>query len=562
MSYPIQHLSIRDILSKVNQELILPALQREYVWKSKDIAQLFDSLMQEYPINTMMFWDTCNLPSQPIGFYQFLNPDYTEGNLNQPFVTAACPETQNYKVVIDGQQRITSLYIALCGSYKTPKAQLPQELYLRLDQPGTNPDGKYDFKFMNVRQLSVKQKNGEIWFLVKEAFHPAFNLVHYINQLGLQDNEWAQITLMKLVALFNNADIINYYNITANDIDTVLDIFVRANSGGWTLTKGDLLLSALTAHWSSKTPAVNARSYVEEIIEDIKRIGYKADKDWVLKCFLMLTDEPLNSNVGAFMSGSAPDEIYNNKAEVRASIKKAFELVSDWHMHEKGLSTKLAVIPIVYFIYKNNLWNSAILSTNGQQTIFNDMRMYLFRAILVNLYESGTDNTLADIRKQLQQGGGSFCYKPMLTPSDIQKALSTKKSQSFPILNIAYAIGYDNGLTNCCISPNTDYDVDHIHPKQQFSNVSNIKFTTKDDLALASDGVTFDTVVNLELLDSSTNRSKNKQELATWLGGMPAADARKMRDSHFLGDLPDRVSDFSTFILGRTSLLEAALNKC
>ena len=73
----VTNCSIRTIIEQIrNNEIILPALQREFVWKRRDVENLFDSLMQDYPINTMMFWIVNNIKSENLEFYKFLNPDY------------------------------------------------------------------------------------------------------------------------------------------------------------------------------------------------------------------------------------------------------------------------------------------------------------------------------------------------------------------------------------------------------------------------------------------------------------------------------------------------------
>ena len=177
MAYPIQKKSIAALLQDVaSNSLILPALQRDFVWRPKDICKLFDSLMQGYPINTMMFWKTKNLQNQPISFYQFLPADHVEGTNNPSFNTKAIAPEALFHIAIDGQQRITSLWIGLTGSYKTSRAKYPSSLYLRLDTSNTNTDLKYDFQFLTQTKLNSNQKKGEVWFKVSDVMKPSFNL--------------------------------------------------------------------------------------------------------------------------------------------------------------------------------------------------------------------------------------------------------------------------------------------------------------------------------------------------------------------------------------------------
>lgn len=573
MAYPVLPMSIKTLLSKAtSNQFILPALQREFVWKPKDICKLFDSLMLEYPINTMMFWNVTNIPSQPIAFYQFLSPNHTEGTTNMRFSSTACLPSQSFNVVIDGQQRITSLLIGFAGSYKKAASKNAMHLYLRLDTAKTNGDQEYDFQFLTQQKLAANQKKGEVWFRVNDILLPAFNVVGTLNSLGLINNAYAQTTLNTLFNVINNNNVLNYYDINGSNIDDVLEIFVRTNSGGYALNKGDLLMSALTVDWAAKGYALNPRDYVSDIIDDVERIGFKIDKDWVFNAFLMLTGASMSLKVSTFMTGSVASDIYTNNVQIKDAIKKAFELVASFHLLEKGLTTKLAVLPLAYFIYKKS--TAAILPTNAMSTVFNDMRKFLFRAILQNLFEAGTVNTLTSLRSIIDKSGKNNYFpfndiqaafpKLSVTTSDLYGFMRTRKAAAFPVLNIIYALGYDNNLTTVCPVSSANYEVDHIHPKKNFepANLSNVSFTTPNDAAVAGDNVTFDTVVNLELLDASINSSKNASSLVSWLSGMLPALRMQLPKDHFFAGLPFDLADFETFVgvNGRQRQLLVALS--
>lgn len=535
-------------------KIILPAIQREFIWKPKDIAKLFDSLMREYPINTMLFWEISNLANIPIQFYKFLDPAYTKGDINT--VIGINNTVQDYLVVIDGQQRLTSLYIALKGSYKsdTPNA-LPQELYLRLDKKDTSSDSdmQYDFCFLTQAQYNRNSKKGEIWFKVKEAISPSFNPMSWLMGNNLAGNSFAVDSMNKLCKCLTDNNIINYYEVKAPKIDDVLDIFIRTNSGGYVLTKGALLLSTLASQWAVNHQD-NARTYVEDMIDDVKTKGYKIDKDWVLKCCGMLVGTRASVTVSTFSAGNVCDDIYKNRDKIRQSISKTFELVQSFGLIDKGLSTKLAIIPLVYFVYKNNLGKTTINSTNRQKQNWYDMRKFLFRAILKNLFEASTDTVLDKIKSTIDSTGGSFfpysdiektCTELAIAAADIIDIVHTRKKEAFPALNIIYA------LKAITLNPILNYDVDHIHPKKNFDSnaLSSITFNTPNDELRAKDRITFDTLVNLQLLESSHNRSKNAKDLQDWYSSMRPSDRINWRSNNIInGTVSLALEDFGTFI--------------
>ena len=112
-----QNIGIRDVINKVNMQYFLPDIQRPFVWDEDQIYKLFDSLMRGYPIGTFLFWKLekekikeleKNIKFQ-IKFYKFVNSnkDLPNEELNR--------DRDEYILVLDGQQRLTALNIALRG---------------------------------------------------------------------------------------------------------------------------------------------------------------------------------------------------------------------------------------------------------------------------------------------------------------------------------------------------------------------------------------------------------------------------------------------------------------
>src|SRR4051812_7654786 len=107
--------TIVEALSRIHSKsYVLPAIQREFVWRPEQIERLFDSLMQGYPFGTFLFWKVEAATSHKFKFYDFM--------LNYHQRDAAhCPELgtvphQTVTAVLDGQQRLTAINIGLRGS--------------------------------------------------------------------------------------------------------------------------------------------------------------------------------------------------------------------------------------------------------------------------------------------------------------------------------------------------------------------------------------------------------------------------------------------------------------
>lgn len=111
-------ITIKQAIDSINlRHYLLPAIQRKFVWSSRQICLLFDSIMRDYPINSFMMWDIRSASiKNDYKFYEFLKEYCQRFNEENPCV-ATNTGFHDFKAVIDGQQRLTSLYIGLCGTY-------------------------------------------------------------------------------------------------------------------------------------------------------------------------------------------------------------------------------------------------------------------------------------------------------------------------------------------------------------------------------------------------------------------------------------------------------------
>ena len=170
--------TIRDFMDHADSgELILPSIQREYVWSEEQICRLFDSIMSDYPIGHMMLWelDGSKINEKGIAFYKLLN-NYNEmipennDSLDNP------SPNKKYYAILDGQQRIQSLYIGLRGYLKLKlyrarkkNADSYKNKYLYINLIGKKnelDDYKYEFKFIAEEELEIPENKEKLLFLL------------------------------------------------------------------------------------------------------------------------------------------------------------------------------------------------------------------------------------------------------------------------------------------------------------------------------------------------------------------------------------------------------------
>lgn len=180
--------TIKETLDEIfRHDLVLPAIQREFVWRPEQICRFFDSLMQGYPFGTFLYWRVAPETSGKFTFYDFVRNYHQRDNPHCP----PLPEMPNRQLtaVLDGQQRLTALNIGLRGSMATklprkwwnsPDAFPAKGLYLDLlwqpdrdyeddEDDKENEEGlKYRFKFLTAGEAG-EHKEGVCWYPVGEV---------------------------------------------------------------------------------------------------------------------------------------------------------------------------------------------------------------------------------------------------------------------------------------------------------------------------------------------------------------------------------------------------------
>ncbi len=175
--------SIKDVVDELNVRYFLPDIQHEYVWlkkaDEKKIEQLFDSILRGYPIGSFLFWKlqkediakSDEQDSDKLNFqlYQFIT-NYDERKPHNEKIRIEQIRRDDLYIVLDGQQRLTSLYIGLKGTrtlkkknakINNPNAYEEKRLYLNLKhQPNMdNPEDNYQFEF---HSSDIREKMNEL----------------------------------------------------------------------------------------------------------------------------------------------------------------------------------------------------------------------------------------------------------------------------------------------------------------------------------------------------------------------------------------------------------------
>jgi uncharacterized protein with ParB-like and HNH nuclease domain len=361
MSFQVP-ITISDSIQRIrDHRFLLPAIQREFVWGAGKIEWLFDSLLQGYPIGSFLFWEVRGADAKKkYKYYDFIckyreryatrNPDFNaQGHAD-------------FTAILDGQQRLTALYIGLVGTYayKQPRVwwadnetALPtRKLYLNVLGRAPVDDSEdgclYDFQFLTQTEY---EKEPAKWFLVGRMLEltGVYELNQMLKEEKFQDNEFASRALAKLHSIIHTDRVINYYLITDSDTDRALNIFVRVNSGGEPLSLSDMLMSTLIANWTK-----DARQEIFGLVDEIRGMGFFITKDFILKSCLYLYSKDIRYKISNFSADQVrPYE--ENWTAIRASVVALFQLTAGFGYDESTLTSKNALLPILYWIHHKKL---------------------------------------------------------------------------------------------------------------------------------------------------------------------------------------------------------------
>ncbi len=280
-------MQVSTILDHIDSgHMALPEFQRGYVWNRDQVRGLMASLYKRHPVGSLLVWATESKSADHRG----------DNELAAGIV----------KLLLDGQQRITSLYGVIRGkapAFFDGDNKAFTDLFFNLESE--------EFSFY----MPKKMKNDPLWIdvsrLMKEGIGP---FIAEISANAAADKTTEYFTRLNLVHGIRD---INFQieEVTGEDktIDVVVDIFNRVNSGGTKLSKGDLALAKICADWP------DARSEMRDVLKEWSAQGFNFELDWLLR------------NINTIATGEALFKALHqlDSASFKAAMKKAVKIVNN-----------------------------------------------------------------------------------------------------------------------------------------------------------------------------------------------------------------------------------------
>ena len=565
MSY--QKLSIKEAINYIDSgRMFLPEIQRKFVWKEIQIENLFDSLILGYPIGALLFWKTSkkniNNSEDSLNLYRFIKEYHERDNHdNKKESLPITTDYDSYYIVLDGQQRLSSLYIAIKGSvaYKLPRcwwnvdASFPKkELYMNVNSSLTSKvqddDDIKRFKFLTQKEYDSEPSK---WFKVKDIFRydNEYDLFEYVANNYPDNKQLAGKNIMALYKVLTAKDTspLSFYEIEEADYDDVLNIFVRVNSSGTPLSKTDLLFSTLVSNWTG------GREEIEKLVNTMNGRGdkFSFDTDFVMRASLTLTDSPINLKIESFKKANVL-KIADNWENIKKALLETVDFLTKSGFSDESITSYNALMPIAYYLYRGGQLSKENIEA---------FKYYFIVAQLKSVFSVASNTVIAETRRCVQKITN---YKKETFSISLFDDVKLTGGMNFNVSEelIDRCFDYDKGsytfMILSLLYPEIKLDAavfhqDHVHPYAGFESKRMKKAGFDKDTIEKWQGIR-NKLANLQLLQGSENESKNDSLLANWIAA-----------GNVVKYIPTSVSyelkDFEEFYKERKALMKAELCK-
>ncbi|GAA7138632.1 DUF262 domain-containing protein [Helicobacter pylori] len=376
--------------------------------------------------------------------------------------------------------------------YDNPNAYEEKRLYLNLKhQPNIdNPEDNYQFEFH--AKVPTNDKD-QFWFKVGDILELE-SVWNYAEKQGIKGN--ALNLLEKLKDIFHTKQLISFFEEKEKNLNKVLNIFIRVNSGGVKLSYSDLLMSILTASFSS-----DIREKMNELVDALKDKGFQnVEQDQVLKTCLLLIGKDTTFELKNFNKNNVK-EIEENWEKITESIYDAAKLLETFgYVGHLGSAYILSTLAYFYFLKQK-------MDKNDEEQALKFVR----NAQIMGYFGGSTDTKLSIIAHSIKEARTFEAFNhnlakhqtcPLKITNDTIEDMVFFNSHSrvFPVLQILYPnLNYKT----------TTFQIDHIYPKSKFNEKN--KKLDKDFYKWGN------YLYNLQLLEGQENSAKKDKDPEVWL---------------------------------------------
>ena len=584
----------------MTRELLLPEMQRKYVWRSTQVRDLLDSIYRDYPSGSILIWETGSLPEVKTAAFD----EIKQGPIGKRLL------------LLDGQQRVTSLASILSGcpvrikegtkikekfvdiffnidhpdeyspQQESPRFEVGDSVEAKWEEDGEFypgriarvETGKYYLQYDDgdegwsdeVRDLSDERKkelyfqirsrkieNKSNWISVTKLFKQGVGTALKTLGVGPDHAHFAKYN-DRLNQLYSRKE--NYIYplqiIRDKSYKEVTEIFVRVNTSGTRLRSSDLALAQITSTWPGSMRLFE--SFVDQCVEK----GFYLDENFFARCLVCIgTGQSRFENIGR-ISAAKLKEIWE---ETKEGTQRAINFIRNSALVDSSalLPSPILLIPIIYQATKTDLskpadrerallywfYNAAIWGryTGSMETkLAQDLAAQSANAP----WETLTENIWQTVGKDRQLTAADFRRKGITSPLFFMMYVLARYKKARD-LETGDVINYTN------LGSNNQIEFDHIFPK------SKLDLSYKGKLDDYERKTVVNEICNLAFMTKRGNIIKTNEDPASYFPKV--SKAHKGDDLFVRQQIPTKTAlldygKYEEFLQERASLLATEMN--
>lgn len=358
-----------DLISEIQKGIIkIPKFQRDFVWSIEKTAQLLDSLLKGYPIGTFILWQTD----------ERINDIKNIGNLEIPDT----PEGVKVQYVLDGQQRITSLYAAFLGAkiQKTGEKKITDysQIFVDLDKDINE----------NSEQVVTSERPEKNYISLSDV-------LNFMNKMTDIKDNYSDEYFRKIHSYSRAFDTYDFSTVLLRkeDLDSAIEVFTRINTGGQTLT----LFEIMSAKTYDESRNFDMQRKWEEFISELREIKYEGVYSTNILSLLSLILSSTKECKRKTILKLSKQEVIDSWDLAISALKDSIDYFRTTYRIPVSqlLPYDALLVPFAYFFYHSKDKPNA------------DQRKYLeeffWRVSLSFRYSSSTESKLAQDIKRIDQ---------------------------------------------------------------------------------------------------------------------------------------------------------------
>jgi hypothetical protein len=504
-------------------QIIVPSIQRDYVWRPSQIPPLLESIYKQYPIGSILIWES----TQPV-----------------PLKDAAVFQTQETVrvplVLLDGQQRLTSL----AWVWKPEKRR-----------DGKLIDTRFNLETQKFKNPSKSDAANPLNVPVREVIGKDAEFAHVLEKAGVRtDNGMYAVYFQRLTKLnnaFNNFQV-PVVTFSSDDYEVVADVFARVNQGGKRLSKGDLINSAIAARWPS------GLDIMDKFHTRLRLSNYDLGSETALRLMGLIAGKG-GKYLKLLENDMQADQLSKAWQETELALERGIDfLKKDCLIESSTLLTSLNLVIVPGYLLRHH----KVLSESQTQ----QLRQWVYAAMAFSFYSSSVDSKLEaeinDIKEKSlddalvslrKRAFGTFSLEGSISPADLEG-----KKASSGLFNLLFIHALRNNARDWATSLsiqlkplNTGFKIEyhHIFPKAQMKKLEGSKESAWNSLA------------NLAFITAETNKAISDRLPSDYISAMPSLTNERLLEQLIPVD-PElwRVENFEQFLIARRAMQAHALN--